>query len=117
MDERTQGISTGKLAAGLALVAVGIAGVVRAPHELWRYWPVLLIFIGLGQETEALRTRRGGGGFFLMALGVWLLAGSLELFGLDYGSALPLAVIMAGTGMILHTVLGIENKETPRGQQ
>lgn len=117
MDEHTQRISAGKLTAGMVLVAIGIAGAMNA-RELWRYWPLLLIFIGLGQEADALRTRRGDGGFILIAIGVWMLAGSLELFGLDYRSAFPLAVAMAGIGLIVHSILGIRGrKEDPRERQ
>ena len=122
MNEQTQanGFSAGKLAAGMALVAVGIVGIVQA-RELWRYWPLLLIFIGLGQEADALRTRRGDGGFFLIAVGVWMLCGSLRLFGLDYGDAFPMAITMAGLGLVLHALLGIEGsnsqKETSREQK
>ena len=117
MNEHIERISAAKLTAGMVLVAIGVAGVMNA-RELWRYWPLLLIFIGLGQEADALRTRRGDGGFFLIAIGVWMLAGSLELFGLDYRSAFPLAVVMAGLGLIIHSLLGISGKkEEPREQQ
>ena len=100
---------------GLVLLAIGIAGITNT-RELWRYWPLLLIFLGLGFETDTLRARRGDGGYILIAIGVWMLAGSLELFGLGYRSAFPLGVVVAGIGMVLHALLGI-TKETSREQQ
>ena len=101
----------------MVLVAIGIAGVVQA-RDLWRYWPLLLIFMGLGQEADALRTRRDGGGVFLIAVGVWMLCGSLHLFGLDYRDAFPLGVMVVGLGLITHALLGISSKkETSREQQ
>jgi hypothetical protein len=118
MNEQTHGFSAGKLAAGMALLAVGIAGVMQA-HEIWRYWPLLLIFIGLGQEADAWRTRRDSGGIFLIAVGVWMLAGSLHLFGLDYDDAFPVGVMVVGLGLVSHALLGIRSKkkELPREQQ
>lgn len=101
----------------MALLTVGVAGVMDS-REIWRYWPLLLIFIGLGQEADALRTRRGDGGVFLIAIGVWMLAGSLRLFGLDYGDAFPLAIVVVGLGLVAHSLLRIDgNKENPREQQ
>jgi hypothetical protein len=116
-NEQTNPIPAGKLMAGMVVLAVGVAGVMNA-RELWRYWPLLLIFIGIGQEADAIRTRRGGGGFFLIAVGVWMLAGSLRLFGLAYGEAFSLAVVVAGLGTIIHALLGISSKkEDPRERQ
>ncbi|HYC90664.1 MAG TPA: DUF5668 domain-containing protein [Thermoanaerobaculia bacterium] len=117
MNDDTQRISTGKLAAGMVLVAIGVAALVNA-RELWRYWPLLLIVIGLGQETDAVRTRRDSGGIFMIAVGVWMLCGSLRLFGLDYGESFPIGVMVVGLGLVLHAVLGIsDKKENPREQQ
>ncbi|HUR81998.1 MAG TPA: hypothetical protein VM733_14635 [Thermoanaerobaculia bacterium] len=115
MNETTQRISAGKLAAGLALLTVGVAGITSA-RDLWRWWPLLLIFLGLGHEADALQTRRGSGGYILIAVGVWMLVGSLELFGLTYRDALPIGVVIAGAGMVLHALLGI-TKENNREQQ
>ena len=114
-ETETPHFSAGKLMGGVVLLAIGIAGITHT-REVWQYWPLLLIFLGLGQEADALRTRRGDGGFFLIAIGVWMLAGSLELFGLSYRSAFPLAIVMAGIGMVLHALLGI-TKENSCAQQ
>ena len=118
MNEETQRFSAGKLTAGMALVAIGIAGLMQS-RDLWRYWPLLLIFMGLGQEADAIRTRRDSGGVFLIAVGLWMLCGSLRLFGLDYGDAFPIGVTVVGLGLVLHALLGItdKKKETPREQQ
>lgn len=101
----------------MALVALGVASLIQM-RELWRYWPLLLIFIGIGQEADALRTRRDSGGIFLLAAGLWMLCGSLRLFGLDYGDAFPVGVTVAGLGLVVHALLGIsdEQKETAREQ-
>jgi Domain of unknown function (DUF5668) len=108
-------IPAGKLLTGIALLAVGILAFTDAidfdywyPRDIWRLWPVFLIVIGVGTEIDTLRNRSGDGGFVLIAIGVWMLAGSLELFGLSYRSGFPLAVAVFGLGLITHAVLGIE---------
>jgi hypothetical protein len=114
-EQQTSPVSVGKLTAGLVLLTIGLGGITHS-RELWQYWPLLLIFLGIGYEADTLRTRRGEGGFILIAIGVWMLAGSLELFDLSYRRAFPLAVAIAGAGMVLHALLGI-TKEKTREQQ
>ena len=80
-------------------------------REIWRYWPVFLIVLGVSNEIDALRTRRGDGGYILIAVGVWMLAGSQEFLGLDYRSAFPLGVVVAGLGVILHALLGVRSEK------
>lgn len=111
-------IPAGKLLTGIALLAVGILAFTHAidfddwyPEEIWRLWPVILIVIGIGSEIDTLRTRKGDGGFVLIAIGVWMLAGSLELFDLSYRSAFPLGVVVFGLGLITHALLGVQKKE------
>ncbi|HVG25691.1 MAG TPA: hypothetical protein VND45_16160 [Thermoanaerobaculia bacterium] len=116
MNDLTQRISLGKLIAGAGLLALGIAGALDW-REIWRWWPLLLICLGVAREAEVLRTRRGDSGFILIAIGVWMLAGSLRLFGLDYRDAFPLAIVVAGIGLITHSLLGIERRKELRREQ
>jgi hypothetical protein len=109
-------ISAGKLVFGIALLAVGILTFVDAidvwePRELWRYWPVILIVLGVSNEIDAIRTRKGDGGYILIAIGVWMLAATQGFLGLDYRSAFPLGVVVAGLGIIFHALLGVEGKK------
>lgn len=107
-------VSAGRLVFGMVLVAIGALAFVDAidlwePRELWRWWPLFLIVIGLSNEYDTLRTRRGEGGYVLIAVGVWLLAGSQEFLGLSYRTAFPLGIAVAGLGMILHALLGVRS--------
>lgn len=112
-------ISIEKLIIGVALVAVGIASFLGAIDVLdftniWRLWPLAFIVIGLASEAEALRKRRSDGGWILIAFGVWMLAATRGILGLTYGSALPLAVVVAGVFLVLHAVFDLpvaEEKE------
>jgi hypothetical protein len=112
--EESARISAGRLVFGIVLFGIGVLAFVDAidlwePRELWRWWPVFLIVIGLSNEFDTLRTRRGDGGYILIAVGVWLLAGSQEFLGLSYATAFPLGIAVAGLGMILHALLGVQS--------
>jgi hypothetical protein len=108
--ETKRPIPLGKLAFGIALLAVGILSFTDALdladlHHIGRFWPVLLILIGVSSEIDALRERRGGGGYIIAAVGVWFLAGREHLFGLTQRTAFPLALAVAGAGLILHAMV------------
>ena len=108
--------SAGRLVFGLILFAIGVLAFVDAidlwePRDLWRYWPVLLIVLGVSKEIEVLRTRKGDNGFVLIAIGVWMLAATQEFLGLDYVTAFPLGLAVAGLGIILHALIGIDGKK------
>jgi hypothetical protein len=118
----TAPFSAGRLVFGIALFAVGILAFVDAidlwePRELWRYWPVILIVLGVSKEIDVLRTRKGDNGFVLIAIGVWMLAATQEFLGLDYVTAFPLGLAVAGLGVILHALIGIEGNGKRKEQQ
>jgi hypothetical protein len=112
----TTPLSAGKLVFGLALLGVGILAFVDAIdlwdfRELWRFWPVILIALGIAKEVDVLRTRKGDNGYVLIAIGVWLLAATQRFLGLHYDTAFPLGIIVAGLGIIVHAMLGIGTKK------
>lgn len=124
MDTTQPSLHAGKLAFGLVLVAVGVALFLDAIDIMeigmwWMYWPVTLIAIGIANAFEAIRRRQGDGSWFLIGIGVWMLAGSLEVFDLSYGSAFPLAVICVGFGAVLHAIIDVPQpkKENEHEQQ
>lgn len=113
-DERRFPI--GKLAVGIGLLAFGVLGFTDAidlwePDELWHFWPLILIFIGVANEIDTLQRRRGSGGYVLIAIGTWLLVGNNEYLGLDHGSAIPLGVAIVGLGLITHALFGVQKAD------
>jgi hypothetical protein len=103
-------MNSGKLIFGLILIAVGIGGFLDAIDvwevgNLWNWWPVGLIVLGLANEVTALRQRRSDGGTVMLAVGVWMLIGSRHLFGLSYHTAFPAGIAVFGLGMLLHAIV------------
>ena len=103
-------IALDKLIAGVALITVGVAGFLGAMdilhfRDIGRLWPLILIVIGLGSEIESLRRRREGSGWILIAIGTWFLIGNFHLFGLSFRHALPVAIAIAGAGIVTHAIV------------
>jgi hypothetical protein len=101
-----------KLTVGLVLLGIGIAAFFDAIDVweigmLWRYWPLILIALGIVNAYEAFRRRQGDGSYFLLGVGIWMLAGSFNLFGLTYSSAFPLGVIVVGLGAVIHAIVDV----------
>jgi hypothetical protein len=64
--------------------------------RLWDYWPLILVALGVARILDPVENERRGSGYWLLAIGTWLLIGSLELFGFSYGTSWPLLLVMFG---------------------
>lgn len=103
-------IPMGKLAVGIVLLLVGVLSFTDYMEmvdlrEIWRFWPVLLIFIGVSSEIDSLRQRKRGGGHIMIAVGVWMLVANHHFFGLTHRTAFPLGIAVVGLGIILHALV------------
>jgi LiaF transmembrane domain len=107
--------SVQKFSSGLILIAFGGILFLNAIdllsiHGLVRFWPLLPIAFGLVSEVESLRRKTsGGGGLALLSFGVWMLAGSLHVYGLNVASALPLGIVVLGLGTVVHALVDLPN--------
>jgi hypothetical protein len=112
-------LSVHKLILGIVLMTFGVLAFVDTndlwnPRELWRLWPVAVILIGLASEVDALIARRGSGGSFLIAFGVWMLVARHGIFDLTHRTAFPLAIAVVGLFMTLHALI---DKAAPQPQK
>ena len=118
-------IPVGKFVFGLVLLTIGVLTFLETVDlwdsgPLWSYWPLILIAIGAANEIDAIRNRRSDGSFIMLGIGVWMLAGSKGLFGLSYGSGMPLALVVVGLGVLLHAIIDVpkaEKKENEHERQ
>ncbi len=107
-------IHVGRLTSGVMLVVLGglflfsELGVLDA-EPLARYWPVVLIALGTAKLLQPADRRGASGrssGAWLLAVGIWCLINTLELFGLSWGSSWPLFLIFAGGAMVYGALTG-----------
>lgn len=92
---------------GLALILIGIAflldrfGVLDVSP---RYWPFILVFLGLVRLVFPRRSRRAGRsrrpGVLLIALGSWGLASEFHVLGLTYETSWPLLIVIWGLMLV-----------------
>lgn len=99
----------GRIVGGIAVVLVGLSMLAdrtgfHGLHLSGRYWPLILIGIGIARLAEVSgpdgrpRSRRVGA--WLTFVGIWGLVNEFHVFGLDYGTSWPILIIGAGAGMV-----------------
>lgn len=107
--EREEGSNGGRIGVGLVIIALGAAlfidriGLMDMQLDLGRYWPFILIAMGLAKFADpprraGRRPRRSGA--WLLWVGIWGLVSEFQVLGLDYSTSWPLLVIGVGIGMV-----------------
>jgi len=64
---------------------------------LFRFWPLILIMIGLSKLTQADSGKRRWDGIWMVLLGLWFQSVTLHLLGMTYRNSWPLLLIVWGT--------------------
>jgi len=104
MNDRPRNQRQGGIFAGVVLIAVGIVflletfHVARFDEVVHGWWPMLIVLFGV---VRLFTGRRPWGAIWFIAIGAWLQAVQLGLFGLTYHNSWPLLLIVAGAGMTL----------------
>ena len=103
------GSGIGGMVVGGLIVLIGLMilldnmGIVRI-HDVWRYWPVLLIVVGVAKVVES-RAPAGyiWGGVITLA-GALLLLDNLDIVVFDFNLIWPLLLIAFGLSMLLRSI-------------
>lgn len=61
--------------------------------NVWRYWPLILVVIGLNKTLQAENPKAREAGIWWMFWGFWLLISYVHLFGLTFRTSWPLLII------------------------
>lgn len=91
---------------GLLLIGVGAAlladqlGYLNI-YELWHYWPLILVLIGVIKMIGFPSARDFISGLWLVLIGIWLFANFEHMFGMDFESSWPYLIIAWGIILIL----------------
>lgn len=86
---------------GSMLVVLGLVFIMRnvglIEHvPLHRFWPLILIFIGLGKLLQAETGKERWDGLWLLLLGMWFQCVTLHLYDMTYRNSWPLLLIIWG---------------------
>ena len=110
-------IDVGSLAVGLLIMLLGTAFLLEQLdfydiREVWRFWPMVLIAVGL---VQLLRPGDGRPSIFLLLMGVWLQVSTLGLWGLDWGDSWPLLIMFIGASLVFDATVGRVVRPAVRG--
>jgi len=94
------------IAPAIVLIAVGAIFLLNNLHlfyfhDVWRYWPVILIALGIVKLVDSQDTSHRLGGGILTAAGAFFLAQSLGFLDISFGQLWPLMLIALGGLMLL----------------
>lgn len=81
---------------------------------LWRYWPAVLIVIGLAHLLFGEGGDRYGNGFMHLFLGIAILAINLHWMDLGWGSGWPLVLVAIGAAIVMRALLTPPTQRKPR---
>ena len=109
MHRRHYRSGTGGVIIGGLIVAIGLLilldnlGII-AVHDVWRYWPVLLIVYGAARLVECRTPAGYVWGGVITLVGALLLLDNLDIVVIDTRLIWPLVLIAVGLGMLLRSL-------------
>lgn len=91
---------------GLLLVAFGAVLLLQQfdivdLYDLWHYWPLILVVIGLNRMIGYPTARDFTSGLWTMFIGLWLFANFEAMFGMTFYNSWPYLIIAWGVTLIL----------------
>lgn len=91
---------------GLVLIGFGVAFLLDRLdmfeiRELWHYWPLLLVVIGINKMIGFPTAKDFTSGLWATFIGLWLFTVFENMFGLTFHNAWPIPIIFAGIVMII----------------
>ncbi len=95
----------GQLGVGIFLLIIGIVLLfnnfdIMDHIAVWKLWPLIIIFIGIGKFMEAGDTEEYLKAAWWVSLGCWFLVTELHLFGLNYFNSWPILLILVGVEIL-----------------
>jgi hypothetical protein len=86
---------------------------------VWRFWPLILVGLGIVRIREATSRRTQGAGLWLLLLGLWFAVSTLHIGGLTFSDTWPAVFIVVGLSMLWNSLPALptlnQEKEPPHG--
>lgn len=86
---------------------------------VWRFWPLILVGLGIARIRGAASRRDQGTGLWLLLLGLWLAVSTMNIGGLTFSDTWPAVFIAAGLSILWKSLPALpalnQEKEDPRG--
>lgn len=76
---------------GIFILLMNIGMMERFP--VWKFWPVILIVIGINKFTEPYKRAEG---FWLIGLGAWIQWSVLRMYDYGFSDTWPVVLILFG---------------------
>ncbi len=100
-----------KVIIGLVVICAGILFLlenlgVAIGINIWDFWPVALILIGLSHISRPSETRQTFSGTIFIIVGVLFLLNNLDIMFFDIGTFWPVIVILLGIAILKDAVWG-----------
>lgn len=100
---------TGRMILGLFLMVVGILALLDNLYvielgSLWRFWPLIIVVLGLNKLINTATVRERGEGIWWIFLGLWLFVSIYHVFGLGFRDTWPMLLIAWGISMLYRSV-------------
>lgn len=97
--------TAGSLVVGLFLIALGALFLADnvgydVPGSVWKYWPFLLLAMGVARFAFGDGDDDRRGGYWLIATGLYGWIAVFGLFGLGWGTAWPIMLVAVGVSMV-----------------
>jgi len=103
-ERRQRNRHSNTMVSAMVLIAIGAIFLLNnlhiiTFHDIWQYWPVILIAIGMVKVVDATDNANRTGGAILIVLGAIFLAPTLGIWNVSIGDLWPL--ILIGIGGVL----------------
>ena len=100
-----------KVIVGLVVICAGVLFLlenlgVAIRINLWDFWPVALILIGLSHISRNNETRNGFSGAIFVIVGILFLLNNLNIIVFNVGTFWPIIIIIFGIAIIKSSVSG-----------
>ena len=94
-----------QLLVGSLLILAGIALMLEnqdiiSVGPVWRYWPLLVIGLGIAKLFRADTREEQGSGLWILIIGLWFLVSVFRFWGLSFHETWPAIFIAFGVSML-----------------